>query len=479
MKCVRKLRSLFFRMITIVFLVMIGEGVAAQPIKAYRVKDNKMYIELGRGISIASLDSFITQFELQELGLKTFLKNNNADSLLRQGWKIEMNNETGLIISKLFDAFPDNNSADKIIFENMRTLFPAVNNGVRYGINRFRNKASFLIRDSLVTFFLPEHYQAKRVMLAGSFNNWNPDALSMKQNDSGWIANVKLSAGKYWYKFIVDGNWTIDNDNLLKENDGEGNINSVYFKPNFLMTLEGFSTAKKVFLAGSFNNWKQNELAMIKENGLWQLPMYLAEGTHTYKFIVDGKWYSDSLRDHFPDGHGGFNSVIRIGTPHVFRLNGYTNSKKVILAGSFNGWKEDELLMTRTATGWELPYTLGAGNYEYKFIVDGKWISDPANAMTSGESGNSYLIIQPNHTFRLKGYGNAKKVSIAGDFNNWEENAFVMKRDGEDWIFSVHLSAGKHLYKFFVDGKWIIDPSNKLWEQNEYGTGNSVIWVKE
>ena len=56
-------------------------------------------------------------------------------------------------------------------------------------------------------------------MLAGTFNNWMPEALAMKKTDSGWIALVNLEPGKHWYKFIIDGNWDIDNDNLLKEND--------------------------------------------------------------------------------------------------------------------------------------------------------------------------------------------------------------------------------------------------------------------
>jgi hypothetical protein len=29
-----------------------------------------------------------------------------------------------------------------------------------------------------------------------------------------------------------------------------------------------------------------------------------------------------------------------------------------------------------------------------------------------------------------------------------------------------------------VDQKWIIDPTNELWEENEYGTGNSVLWIE-
>jgi hypothetical protein len=54
-----------------------------------------------------------------------------------------------------------------------------------------------------------------------------------------------------------------------------------------------------------------------------------------------------------------------------------------------------------------------------------------------------------------------------------------MKKENGGWIFTAHLSPGKHLYKFIVDGKWIIDPANKLWEQNEYGSGNSVLWIEK
>lgn len=478
MKRTETYRFIQLRLAWCAFILFLAIAASAQ-VKAYTIKNGRMYIQLSRDISPAALDSFITQFELQDLGLKTFLKSNKSDSLLQQGWKIEWNNETGFIISKSFDPFPNDNFSDKIMLEERKALFPALNNGVTYGVNKFKNKFSFAVKDSIVTFFLRNRKEANRVMLAGSFNNWMPDNLPMQKTDSGWIAKVKLGIGKYWYKFIVDDNWIIDADNGLQESDGEGNINSVYYKPNVLMTLEGFENAKKVYLSGSFNNWREKELLMTKAGNVWQLPLYLAQGTHTYKFIIDGQWYSDPGRDKLPDGVGGYNSVIRIGNPYLFKLNGYGNAKKVVLSGSFNGWQHEELLMNKTATGWELPYTLGPGNYEYKFIVDGKWISDPANNFTSSFSGNSFLIIEPNHTFRLKNFSGAKKVFLAGDFNNWDPQGYAMKREGDDWVFSVHLSAGKHLYKFYVDGQWIIDPGNKLWEQNEYGTGNSIIWIEE
>ncbi|HYH03731.1 MAG TPA: hypothetical protein VEC37_11550, partial [Bacillota bacterium] len=315
--------------------------------------------------------------------------------------------------------------------------------------------------------------------LAGSFNNWSPEALRMDRTDSGWIAAVKLAPGKHWYKFVVDGGWQVDGDNLLKENDGRGNINSVYYRTNHVFELEGHTNAKKVFLAGSFNQWNAKSLPMLPTGNGWQIPVYLAEGTHTYKFVVDNRWIADPRNnERMDDGAGGFNSVIRLGQPHHFRLDGFANAKKVMLSGTFNNWNPSELPMNKTATGWELPYVVGAGNHEYKFIVDGQWIADPANPATEGKNGNSFLVAQPNYVFRLKGFDNAKSVFLSGTFNDWKPAQLAMKREGDSWVFPIYLEPGKHLYKFVVDGKWILDPQNRLWEQNKEGSGNSVMWIE-
>jgi len=482
-----KIKTLAVGLCVLFFDAVTCLKVAAQPpVKDYTIKNGKMYISLSKKIKEAALDSFIAKYNLYDLGLKQFVKTRSSDSLNKLGWKINVDDRQIFIISKALKAFDDiSNPVDKIKLAEkhptMAEMFPSVNNGIFYGYNRFKNKLPFAVKDSRVTFFLRNNLNASKVMLAGSFNNWLPNALPMAKTDSGWVAYVNLAAGKYWYKFIADGNWMIDKDNIVNENDGQGNINSVFYKPNVLFTLKSFTNAKSVYLAGSFNNWRPKDLPMTKTQMGWELPLYLAEGTHTYRFVVDGEWYADPKNSNrLPNESGDFNSVIRIGKPYLFRLNDYTNAKQVALAGSFNNWRDDELFMNKTSTGWELPYTLGAGNYEYKFKVDGKWIPDPANPLTSNSRGNnrnSYLIIEPNYTFSLKGFSKAKNVFLAGDFNNWNPGAFSMKHEGEQWFFKVHLSAGKHLYKFIVDGKWIIDPYNKLWEQNEYGTGNSIIWI--
>jgi 1,4-alpha-glucan branching enzyme len=263
-----------------------------------------------------------------------------------------------------------------------------------------------------------------------------------------------------------------------------GNTNSVYYKTNTIFMLPGFTAARNVYLSGSFNNWNPGELPMSKGAYGWTISLYLAEGTYTYKFVADGKWYEDPANSsRLPDGHHGFNSVLQLGQPHHFFLKGYTSARSVALAGSFNEWRTYESPMHKTAEGWELPYTLGPGNYEYKFVVDGKWIADPADSLfvSNRESHtiNSYLIVEPNYTFRLEGHGGARNVCLAGDFNDWTPNSLKMKRIGNTWTISVHLSVGKHLYKFVVDGNWILDPANSLWEENEYGTGNSIIWMEE
>ena len=92
---------------------------------------------------------------------------------------------------------------------------------------------------------------------------------------------------------------------------------------------------------------------------------------------------------------------------------------------------------------------------------------------TKMESGNAALMV----AFSLAGFEDAKEVVLAGSFNNWDEHAYKMKKVGDSWQFRTYLEPGKHTYKFIVDGNWIMDPGNKIWEENEHATGNAVLWI--
>lgn len=83
--------------------------------------------------------------------------------------------------------------------------------------------------------------------------------------------------------------------------------------------------------------------------------------------------------------------------------------------------------------------------------------------------------LQGNTTFRLKGYPDAKIVNLAGTFNDWKPAAIVCGRENAEWICRVELKPGKYLYKFIVDGNWIIDPANSTTEADGQGNTNSVL----
>jgi 1,4-alpha-glucan branching enzyme len=72
----------------------------------------------------------------------------------------------------------------------------------------------------------------------------------------------------------------------------------------------------------------------------------------------------------------------------------------------------------------------------------------------------------------------AKKVSLVGEFNNWNPDADPMQRDENDtWTKAKMLSPGNIEYKFWVDGEWMQDPENLRACPNRFGTQNNVAKV--
>lgn len=67
------------------------------------------------------------------------------------------------------------------------------------------------------------------VYLAGSFNDWDPLRKRLLDNDGDGIYRgyVMLPPGEYEYKFVVDGEWFIDEDNPCLAPNDLGTLNSV------------------------------------------------------------------------------------------------------------------------------------------------------------------------------------------------------------------------------------------------------------
>ncbi|HEX9918445.1 MAG TPA: glycogen-binding domain-containing protein [Pyrinomonadaceae bacterium] len=77
------------------------------------------------------------------------------------------------------------------------------------------------------TFRLKGYADARVVVLAGTFNNWNESQLLFAREGDEWVCRVDLAPDRYAYKFIVDGNWLLDPANPDREEDEYGNTNSV------------------------------------------------------------------------------------------------------------------------------------------------------------------------------------------------------------------------------------------------------------
>jgi len=55
------------------------------------------------------------------------------------------------------------------------------------------------------------HPTASEVAIAGSFNDWRPDATQMVPLGNGrWLKELTLSPGTYEYRLVVDGAWMAD-----------------------------------------------------------------------------------------------------------------------------------------------------------------------------------------------------------------------------------------------------------------------------
>jgi len=83
------------------------------------------------------------------------------------------------------------------------------------------------INDAVV--FVTLYPRASSVQLAGDFNNWQPtETMMQKVGNSGiWQTKLKLPAGKYRYRLVVDGQWQQDPYNELTELNPFGELNSV------------------------------------------------------------------------------------------------------------------------------------------------------------------------------------------------------------------------------------------------------------
>jgi hypothetical protein len=100
--------------------------------------------------------------------------------------------------------------------------FPDIRNGSSTNGNGKTRVIHFELTDA----------KAKRVCIAGTFNDWHPDASEMiAVGDGMWRKDLSLSPGEYEYRFVIDGKWVADPSCPIQRSNGLGENNSVLRVP--------------------------------------------------------------------------------------------------------------------------------------------------------------------------------------------------------------------------------------------------------
>ena len=157
----------------------------------------------------------------------------------------------------------------------------------------------------------------------------------------------------------------------------------------------------------------------------------------------------------------------------TFTYNGDDNTKTVWLAGEMNGWNKDDQayslkegennVFTLTLT----PGQLAPKTYEFKYIVNSEWAGDK-NLSFIVNAPVDYAGIEPttdsdgNTTFTYYGNAGTKRVTLAGQMNNWkiDDNDLVFTR-GENNKFTLKVGQDvfplgtTYKFKYIIDGKWL------------------------
>ena len=246
-----------------------------------------------------------------------------------------------------------------------------------------------------------DDFNIEEVALSGDFNMWSRDKWIMKKvNDNIYELRKKLTdftdQFSWEFKFVINGTYWAEpykeTSNTTPAVDENGQNLHVYNlrvytaraseDGNTTFKLKGFPNAKEVVLTGSFNRWDEHLFKMHQTDDGWIITLQINPGEYEYKFIVDGNWMEDPNNPAKRiNEYGGYNSIINVKIPVVFKLHGYQDAKKVVLSGSFNGWNEKELKMTKVDDGWEIAILLSGGKHHYKYIVDNEWMVDPDNTV--------------------------------------------------------------------------------------------------
>jgi 1,4-alpha-glucan branching enzyme len=184
---------------------------------------------------------------------------------------------------------------------------------------------------------------------------------------------------------------------------------------------------------------------------------------------------------------------VRRGVLFTYASRG---AKKASIAGDFSDWSPIPMTKGKNGIWYYFLAESEKDNIRYKYMVDGIWMSDPANPERDNDGNGSFLSIARGVRSEESKYvsyricrdsavefrrwdDRARFTSIVGDFNNWNPENDILSRDGSNiWRLKKRLPKGTYRYKYIVDGQWLPDVYNARSASDTTGGVCSVITVR-
>src|SRR3989304_1002265 len=91
------------------------------------------------------------------------------------------------------------------------------------------------------------------------------------------------------------------------------------------------------------------------------------------------------------------------------------------------------------------------------------------------------LVQSKTYKFTYKPSAADKQVNLFGQFNSWDRQNLPLKDNDSDGVLEIEipLDPGRYEYKFYVDGKELVDPANPVKVSNGMGDFNSIRVIEE
>lgn len=257
-----------------------------------------------------------------------------------------------------------------------------------------------------VTFYYypTEEEEVTSAYVKGSWKSDWSEYFYMTEEEAGvWSVTAELSLeDSYEYGIMVNENWVGDptnprsggNSQILRNPryNNDGSVTIFYYP-------QGDEDVNLLYKLSDETDYQSAAMTTDAYHSALLSATITEQGDYSYMLEIDGSRTADvnckeavfSINK-LPEDDPSVESPVVNGNMVTFHYFGPT-AKTVNLAGEMNGWSATETPFTyNDETGfWSIEKELEPGKCEYKFVVDGNWITDPRNDVLGNGNNACYV----------------------------------------------------------------------------------------